>query len=446
MMTSIQRLYYALVKPRSNYLSDLRSPFPSDRKRIADVEKGEHHGIAYRLETAVNERESPLSIDYVSRRSIQGIVKEQGYDVGANLAEMAAIRERKRESSLRQWLDQASRKGVIDHILTRPSYRTETKRTYLILIGLSQEDLEEVRLKEAAKSREHETLYRMALHNPSYTGTSLEIFFLGLVEERFRKTAERQARENQSNPECHGPYYDWQLSPERLIPHLVTMSNTTFVHSYHLVNGKAVPVLEVKDFKQGHEAAKDCIDFALNDGQAILEDRICLVRHRPHLIDRLNVNLVDHILDLPWTRDFYVEIAMEHQIHEDIQVAPFFGKLANGDLEALAERLVPEVLRLSYSNSQNGDGDQRVAVVSFNGYPREGDRILCFSSRRSLSEYNQSRKDRVRVVADARSPSGKDVGDDFSKLLYDLYRTDRRKWFEYFKVPEEKWKNYPNEE
>ncbi len=430
MLDPLRRVYYALVKPRSVYLSDVDSPFPSDKKRMVDAEKGEHNGIGYRLETVVNERESPLSVNYVSAKSIQDIVKEQGYNVRANLAAISEIKERKQGSLLQQWLDQVSREGVVDSVLTRPSYQKETKRTYLILTGLSQEDLEEVRLKEAAKSRDHAALYRMALHNPQYTGTMLEVFLLGLAEERFRKIAERQEQE----------------FPERLMFQMAARGQSDLSNSYYLVNGKAVPVLQVNNFEHGHEAAQDCIDFALEDGKAILQDRICLVKHRPHLIGRLDVNLVDHILDFSWTRDFYVEIAMEHQVNKDIQIAPYFGKLTNGDLEALAERLVPEVLRLCSNISVEEDKSERMAVVSFEGYPKKGNRILCYSSRGSLREYNQNRKNKVRVVADARSPSGRDVSDDFSQLLDHLYRTDRIRWFEYFDVPEEEWRKYPDRE
>ncbi len=444
MLGPIRRAYYALVKPRSVYLSDVDSPFPSDKKRMVDAEKGERNGIGYRLETVVNERESPLSVSYVSKQSIQDIVKERGYNVEANLAAISEIKEKKQGSLLRQWFDQVSRGGVVNSILTRPSYQKEIKRTYLILTGLSQDDLEEVRLREAAKSRDHATLYKMALHNPQYAGTPYEVFLLGLAEERFRKIAEREAEENKKNPQLHKLGFDWQLSPEKLMLQMAVGGQSDLFSSYYLVKGKAVPVLEVNNFEQGHEAAQDCIDFFLKDGPAILQDRICLIRHRPHLIGRLDVNLVDYILGLSWVKDFYVEIAKEHLVNEDLQIAPYFGKLDNGDLEALAERLVPEVLRSCSNISVEEDKSGRIAVVSFKGYPKEGNRILCYSSRALLREYNQSRKDQVRVVADARSPGGREVSNDFNQLFNFLYNTDKRRWFEYFELSEGEQEKYPD--
>ena len=48
---------------------------------------------------------------------------------------------------------------------------------------------------------------------------------------------------------------------------------------YYFVDGKIVPVLSVNSFEHGHEAAQSCIDFALGEGQKILNDELYLLKY-----------------------------------------------------------------------------------------------------------------------------------------------------------------------
>ncbi len=442
MPSSIRQLYYALLKPRSRYLTDLNSSSQYDRNRIVDADNGEYNGVTYRLETVVHEHKNPLSVDTVSRRDIEHIVEQNGYNADANLPQIFALKEQKQQRLLAVWLDGVSQGGLIENLITRPSYKKEPVRTYLILDSLLQPDLEEIRLQEAATSRNHTFLYRTALRNPSYTGTPYELFLLGLAEERFRKIAEKQAEQNRLNTELSKPGDDWQLAPEKLMFSMAARRVGNLTADYYLFDGRAVPILQVNDFEHGHEAAKDCIDFALKDGSAILADTICLLRHQSVFMKRREVNLLEHLLNLPDVRDFYVEVAMEHQIHQDIQIAPYFGTLTAEDLEKTVQRLIPKVLEsccdLSHEETEQGPRE----VVTFRNYSHKGTRILCYSSRNSLRRYNESRKDVIRIVADVRSPQGKDGSLSFDKLLNNLYKTDRKRWFNYFHVPEEERGKY----
>ena len=40
-----------------------------------------------------------------------------------------------------------------------------------------------------------------------------------------------------------------------------------------------MPVLSVNSFEHGHEAAQSCIDFALGEGQKILNDELYLLKY-----------------------------------------------------------------------------------------------------------------------------------------------------------------------
>ncbi len=256
MISLIRQLYFSVIKPRSLYLSDIDSPSRFDKRRVVDAENGKHKGVSYRLETVVCERETSLYIPNLNRPSVEDIVKKQGVDVNAA---MSAIRPRQ-EDVMGQWLDRISNGGVINHIFTRPSYG-KFQNTYLILTGLSQDDLEQVRLNEVLTSKNSSVLD--GLNYPKYTGTPLEVFLFGLSEARFRKTAGDTGADN------------------------------LYGSSYRVVDRRAVPVLTVRDIEHGHEAAQNCIDFALEDGRAILQDEICLLRHATFLRKRLKFESLD---------------------------------------------------------------------------------------------------------------------------------------------------------
>ncbi len=293
MLEALRRGYYRIVKPRSEILSDLLDT-PIHTKRVVDFVSGQVEGISYHLETVVNELNDTVSQAIFERVSF-GLLSRP-YPLWAELAYEENKVPSVSDEGLIEFAEDKLLAWALDHVASRPSYAHKNRKNVLILDGLALPDLPEVCQKEAEhwvtdnyEEQPNWNIYRSCMLHPRMEDTPYEIYLHGLSEERFRGIAQRDAVENDKDPQKHRPGYDWMLDPEKLMFHYGGQLESELPANYYFFKGRLIPVLEVHDVSHGHEAAKDCIRFALTVGKDILEEKASLIRHAPYFRSRESV-------------------------------------------------------------------------------------------------------------------------------------------------------------